>query len=212
MTGVGLSWYGRIPPEYPHNSSSATYSIDGGNPISFQLAGLPAGSNSLLLNQIFFTTPTLTAGPHSLLVVNGGNNQTTPLNLDYLIVTNSATSTDSPGTTSSSANPVSTSNGTSVGAIVGGVIGGVIVVVAIIVALLLLRRRQRPTTGLGDIPVDPFRSPPLEPQLSLQRELQREPPSAVHLIYEDSGNRFSDEDHTAQSPPEYTKSNPLRSS
>ena len=227
MVGVGLSWYGRIPTNYPHNSSLATYSIDGGNPTSFQLAGLPTGSNNELFNQIFFTTPTLAPGQHNLLVVNGGNNQTTPLNLDYIILTNSAPSSTtsagtSPSATSSSAHngqgAVSTGSHTPVGAIAGGVVGGVVAIIAVVVAVLLFRRQQKGKQGHSDIPVmDPFRNAPIEPQVPLQREVQRDSTGVTHLEYEDGGDRFYSENHSAESPPQYTppqytKSNPLRRS
>jgi hypothetical protein len=161
IIGIGLSWAGPIPTEFPHNSSSATYSIDGGSPVTFRLNGLPQGG-STLYNQIFFSTPQLPDGPHNLRVVHGGTAAETPLTFDYLVVTtgsSTATSTSSPTPTSMTPQPPD-SHETPVGAIVGGVLGGII---AIILGLLFLvwRRKRRRNVQLQEDPKLPQDMSPL---------------------------------------------------
>jgi len=87
MIGTGLSWYGFRPTELSHNATSAAYSIDAGDPVSFPLTGLPEGAHTTVYNQLFFSTPKLLDGFHSLVVFHGGDNQHTPLTLTHLVVT-----------------------------------------------------------------------------------------------------------------------------
>ncbi|KDR68491.1 hypothetical protein GALMADRAFT_256714 [Galerina marginata CBS 339.88] len=102
FTGVQLSWFSLIPGgDVPGAQASATYSIDGGTPVSFLLAGLTAGAMEPY-NQIFFQTPQLSAGKHHLEVIHGGNGQTTPLSLDYLVIQNAPVQAGSSGTTGAS--------------------------------------------------------------------------------------------------------------
>jgi hypothetical protein len=172
-TGKGLSWVSFIPTELPHNPTSATYSIDGGSPVSFNLPGLPANAGTTVYNQFFFSTPDLPPGPHTLLVVHDGTPQQTPLTLSYLIVTNTSSSaaTLTPNSSSipTSTNPLSTptqsaskSGGPPIGATVGGVVGGVIALVLVLVLLFLYRqRRKRASQGESllsdpDATVTPF--------------------------------------------------------
>ncbi|RDB27359.1 hypothetical protein Hypma_004464 [Hypsizygus marmoreus] len=157
FTGTSLSWVGYIPTELPHNSSSGTYSIDGGSPVTFRLEGLPAGGTVTVYNQVFFSTPELAPGPHSILVTYTGNRQLTPLTLDYLYITSTSSpqttsdpSSSSPSTSispSSTVNPSSTSevkqnSDPPVGAIVGGVIGGIAIIAAILFFFWWRRRKH----------------------------------------------------------------------
>lgn len=77
FTGKGLSWFGFIPTEFSHNSTTASYSIDGGNPVTFRLNGLPQDTIPTVYNQNFFSTPALAAGPHTLYVVHHGTDKET---------------------------------------------------------------------------------------------------------------------------------------
>ena len=92
-------------------------------------------------NQLFFEVSGLSPGQHRIEVVHGGNNQTTPLSLDYVIIQNAATlnSSGTDGSNLSSAEH----KGASTGAIAGGAVGGVVMFIAVILLLLLLRRRRK---------------------------------------------------------------------
>jgi hypothetical protein len=85
--GTSLKWFSLIPSDEPLASTVATYSVDGGTPVTFSLAGLAAGAMELY-NQLFFEASGLSAGQHRIEVVHGGNSQTTPLSLNYVVVQN----------------------------------------------------------------------------------------------------------------------------
>ncbi|KAG6844440.1 hypothetical protein H0H87_006981, partial [Tephrocybe sp. NHM501043] len=161
FVGTSVTWVGFIPTEYPHNAATGSYSIDGSAAVSFNLNGLSATATTTVYNQAFFTTPDLTAGPHSLLVTyNGGAGASTPLTLDYLLVTNTSLPSTAGATTvapSSPTSPAASSGGnvsqrpetasdsaTPVGAIVGGVVGG-LAFIAILLLIVWWCRRNRAT-------------------------------------------------------------------
>ncbi|KAF5344751.1 hypothetical protein D9756_011075 [Leucocoprinus leucothites] len=93
--GTSISWYAYIPTEWPHNRSQGSWSMDGGEEITFSLEGLPADAKTTVYNQKFFTTPEFPVGTHNLVVTFHGSNQTTPLCLDYLYVKNGSFPTSS---------------------------------------------------------------------------------------------------------------------
>lgn len=82
-------WQGWIPRELPRLPASATYSIDGSNPVSFQLNGLRENEGTAY-NQIFFTTPELKPGPHTLELVHQGSKQQTPLTMHVMYIANNS--------------------------------------------------------------------------------------------------------------------------
>ncbi|KAF9458825.1 hypothetical protein BDZ94DRAFT_1269754 [Collybia nuda] len=141
FVGRSLSWIGFIPNEFSHAASSATYSIDGSPPTSFQLNGLPPGTTNTLFHQTFFTTPELRAGSHNLLVTHHGTDQQTPLTLDYLHVT---TGLGPPPT----APPQLARRKPPIGIIVGAVVGGM-TVVSFCLFLFWLYRKRHPKIHLG---------------------------------------------------------------
>jgi hypothetical protein len=150
MLGTSVSWVGFIPNELPHNASSATYSVDGGPPIFFPLKGLSPGPSNTFYNQFFFTTPELTPGAHSLVVVHQGTAQQTPLTLDFLYVTNTSTPvtpSPTPSTNSTTTIPSPTpqphNHGPPIGAIVGGVVGGLALIALTLFFLWWYKREQR---------------------------------------------------------------------
>lgn len=148
-TGTSLTWVGFIPTELPHNKSTASYSIDSGSSSRFELTGLTPTATTTVYNQVFFTTPDLPIGNHTIIVTYEGNN--TPLTLDYLLVgdapllvaantnasastvaTVNATATTFPPSFTSSTSTVSSvltpslkaHSSTLIGPIIGGVIAG----------------------------------------------------------------------------------------
>ncbi|KAF8875437.1 hypothetical protein BD779DRAFT_212451 [Infundibulicybe gibba] len=153
--GKSVSWIGYIPREFALDPTSARYSIDGGKPESFRLNGLSDNSTSVY-NQVFFTTPDLTPGHHSLLVTHDGQRNQTPLTLNYLLVAN-ASAPSLPPVTSSTPTPSNSSKPSSsvpVGAIIGAVVGGVAVLC--IVAFFIWRRtRQRRVIVYDRADIDP---------------------------------------------------------
>ncbi|KAF8880146.1 hypothetical protein BD779DRAFT_1676025 [Infundibulicybe gibba] len=154
--GTSVSWVGFTPQMPLEPTSHATYSIDKANPVVF---GLPSGSSSEnLTNQVIFTSPTLSSGPHSLEVTYLGNSATPPLTLNHLVIANVSTaSAQVPPATSASTDKPSVS--APIGAIIGGVIGGIAV---LCFAISLLRRRSRQRkTGHGRFGnVDDTTTPP----------------------------------------------------
>jgi hypothetical protein len=147
--------------------------------MTFKLPGLAANATEQY-NQLFFEASGLSPGQHRIEVVHGGNNETTPLSLAYVVIQNAppapASSTSSPG---SSSTPTPNSSpakhkGATTGGIAGGALGGVVVLVAVILFLLLLRRRRKRNDLDIDLNqemsllniVDPFSTPPSTPILS----------------------------------------------
>ncbi|KAJ3511616.1 hypothetical protein NLJ89_g4003 [Agrocybe chaxingu] len=151
-------------------NSSATYQVDGGDPVSFDVAG---GSGIEATGLQLFETPTRTSGAHTLTVTYTGSQARMPLVVSSLIVqedpnapTSFPSSPPSPSpddsgsssagvsrnTTSSVATSVTGSGGTKIplAPIVGAVAGGVAVLLVIIIILCLRLRKKkraaRPTT------------------------------------------------------------------
>ncbi|KAG5644964.1 hypothetical protein DXG03_007334 [Asterophora parasitica] len=148
FTGTQLTWVGYIPVELPGNSSSASYAIDGGSPNSFNLYGHPPTDGTSSFNQLFFTTPQLAPGPHSIAVTYNGNAQYTPLTLDYIYLTTSpskiaAGADPSADPSAGFTKPLGATKRVRVGAIVGGVIGGVAVVILIAFIFFWRARRRK---------------------------------------------------------------------
>lgn len=106
----------------------------------FPLRSPSSSDDPSIYNQFYFTIPDVKAGPHTLTVTFLGDNQTTPLCLDYLYVKN--------GTFPTSADPSSTTpNGTPgseshIGAIIGDVLGGLAFIIVIMGGLLFWRHRK----------------------------------------------------------------------
>jgi len=186
VIGTSLKWFSYIPTD--SSPASATYSVDGGTPITFKLSGLAANATEQY-NQLFFEASGLNPGQHRIELVHGGNNQTTPLSLVYVVVQNAPASAGSTASTSSagfSSTPTPNSlgangsnsssaehKGATTGGIAGGTLGGVVVLVAVILFLLLLRRRRKRNDLDVDLNqemsllniIDPFSTPPSSPIL-----------------------------------------------
>ncbi|KAH6888342.1 hypothetical protein BKA70DRAFT_1079473, partial [Coprinopsis sp. MPI-PUGE-AT-0042] len=142
-----------LHPHYaPKASTTATYTLDGGPPVTFALRG-PGKDEDTIFNQRFFETPPLSPGSHRILVVYGGNQETTPLTLTHLSIEGANSVSLSalyiPSQTSnSSSRPNSdqteavASTTRPVGAIIGGTVGGFAIIVAFTLAIFLLLRRR----------------------------------------------------------------------
>ncbi|KAF8965617.1 hypothetical protein BDZ97DRAFT_1658706 [Flammula alnicola] len=160
--GESLTWFGFYNSSVPFAATTGTYSIDSGNPISFNLNGVASQNTGAQLNQIFFSTGQLPNKQHSLQVVYQGDNNTTPLSIYCVIIqngtgpvlaaSNGASSVPSGSTsvgassTSSGANSTTTPNPSSLpthhsnhtGIIVGCVIGA-LALALLIFAFLFVR-------------------------------------------------------------------------
>ncbi|KAJ7248174.1 hypothetical protein B0H12DRAFT_1186624 [Mycena haematopus] len=160
--GTQVSLFGYVPTELPHNSTSGSYTIDGGPPVAFTLAGLAAQSPTLY-NNLFFTTNTLTPANHNLVVSYAGDSSKTPLAVGAFYVTNTSTlsTTSTTPNNPASSDTAKTTNTKSkpspVGAIAGGAIGCV-AVLAILVGLFFWcrRRRRRSLQAQADTSANPF--------------------------------------------------------
>ncbi|KIJ44500.1 hypothetical protein M422DRAFT_47263 [Sphaerobolus stellatus SS14] len=161
FTGKSVTWIGFYPDitQYLQNASTATYSVDDGNPTTFPLFSGNLNISGSVFNQIFFKTPDLVPGPHVLKVTYQGTTEQMPLALDHLFVENdtisavpggpSTTGTSLPATTSTSL-PSSTASSRFVrhrdiliGGIVGGAMGGILILVACLSLWIWNRKRQR---------------------------------------------------------------------
>jgi hypothetical protein len=151
ISGTSVSWVGYIPVELPHRSASGTYTIDDGEPVNFNLAGLPADEENSQYNQIFFTTMEGDMGPHTLTVTFFGSEDTTPLTLGHLYINNRSLAPPPKATSITSIVPSPTTvansdtgkrSGPNINAILGGMIGGLGFLIIITGAVLWRRHRR----------------------------------------------------------------------
>lgn len=156
-----MSWFGRTLRQSPPNPTFATYSVDGQEPVAFSINVHSLNTTS---NEIYFTTPDLTPGPHILSVTHNGTTNQTPLILDYIYVTNASDSNPSlqtavtqPLSPTHPSNPPFLSRRAPVDAIAGGVIGG-LVLVGVVAGFLFWRLRRRHRTSAGDEVLLPYPS------------------------------------------------------
>ncbi|EFI28315.1 hypothetical protein CC1G_13844 [Coprinopsis cinerea okayama7 len=152
--GTRLSWWGFIPTELPHDSTSGAFAIDGEEPTNFPLRGLPEES-ATIYNQMFFQTAELLPGPHKLFVMYRGSSSTTPLTLTHLLIHDgnfTAPGPDEPSIFDTANTPEpslppsalpDTGNKTPVGAIVGGTLGGLFLLALTAFIVVFLRRRKK---------------------------------------------------------------------
>ncbi len=136
-----------MPTEFPHTGATGTWSIDGGEATQFLLAGLPTDSTTTIYDQFYFTTPEVQAGSHTLTVTFLGDNNTTPLCIDFLYVkngtfplANNITTTPNQNTPDNHGTPPQSRTSTST--ILGSVLGGLAFAVIIMGIFLFWRRRR----------------------------------------------------------------------
>ncbi|KAF9474381.1 hypothetical protein BDN70DRAFT_924629 [Pholiota conissans] len=114
VTGPGsVIWMGYYLQQFPSAATTATYTIDGGNPLEFDLNGMQAQSTGAELNQRFFTMAgPLSPGQHILNVTYNGNNDTTPLSLYSFTVLNGTSSDVGIGGPIGASHPVAATDST----------------------------------------------------------------------------------------------------
>ncbi|KAJ7107900.1 hypothetical protein C8R44DRAFT_320710 [Mycena epipterygia] len=164
LSGTSVTMFGQVYNQYATNATSASYTIDGGAPTTFHLPGLPSNQSDDQYNQVIFTVPALSNGPHTLTVTHGGDINHTPLPCHGFWVTNttslaSQTSVSSFGPSMPTQSP-NFSEGTSGrrskdGAIVGGVVAGLLMLV-ILTGIYLWHLRRKRRGGTESMPVSPY--------------------------------------------------------
>lgn len=145
FVGDSLDYYGFIPANFPHTSSSAQYSIDGQSPTTFTLPGLNSSSSNpqqSLFNQKFFSTGPLTQGPHTLSVRNRGSSNVTPLTFSFALISNGSTPSRNPSPIPIPTIPSQHHSNHPVG-IIAGVAAGVAVAGVIVIAVVVYVVRRR---------------------------------------------------------------------
>ncbi|KAJ7445165.1 hypothetical protein B0H11DRAFT_1746937 [Mycena galericulata] len=230
--GTSVSLFGNVPAQTAHNASFATYTLDGGLPVNFTLAGLRADGPTYY-DVLILQTPVLPNGPHTLVITHGGDNSTTPLPVDQFFVANttlaaSPSASESPPahTASPSSTFATEKSSPPIGAIVGGTIAGLVLLAGLVLGAVLWRRaRARRRVGQGmQPPVAPYAV--LTPQVVLPKS-EREMASMTSLSrggapargrgrtgvrynhHEDSGVRIpflgaEQEDEIVEVPPRYS--------
>jgi len=163
FTGTGIAVYGTIAGGIRVGAPISTYSIDGGTPVEYEAdAGL-----SVQYSVLFFESPTLPLGEHTLAITNAGAADA-PFYLDMIavtppdepLVTTVTQTTTQPASTvqgrtititesaptasgsSSNAESAGASSSTNAGAIAGGIIGGVALLALLAGAIFFWRRRR----------------------------------------------------------------------
>ncbi|KAF5329559.1 hypothetical protein D9619_009238 [Psilocybe cf. subviscida] len=161
--GRAVWWYGYYIYNMPSNSSFPTYTLDGGDPVSFSTYAFTVfGINGTLLpdnstQKTLFNVPLDTEyGNHSIKVVHNGSSETTPLTLQYMVLLGATPPSSSAPSLSSSpsglftSTPATTSPPTtsqsskshSTGPIVGAIIGGCAFVLIFSFFMLVAYRRR----------------------------------------------------------------------
>ncbi|KAJ7753542.1 hypothetical protein B0H16DRAFT_1418692 [Mycena metata] len=151
--GTSVTLFGNALGQYPGNVTSASYTIDGGPPVAFNVTGKlnPAdGPGPVRFNLLLFTTPALTNGPHTLVITHGGDIDHAPLFVGAFYVT--ATNA-----------PSSSKRGISAGTITGAVVGAVVFLASLLATFYLCRRKRRRRDADAEKPtIEPYSSPPAE--------------------------------------------------
>ncbi|KAJ7508785.1 hypothetical protein B0H11DRAFT_2431861 [Mycena galericulata] len=178
LPGKAIKMYGSITDI----GMKASMVVDGGVAEVFAPSSLPES----VTNNLIFSSGVLDDGNHTLVVTSEG---TSPMWMDYVLVTPSTLLNASPTSSGSSASSTlpatsSTAKSTPIGTIVGGVVGGLVVIAALAgAAIFSFRRRTQnsmpfPITMRHDVTPTPFsgflaarRAAILSPSVSRPRKL-----------------------------------------
>lgn len=168
-----MEMYGVIPFDlktaYGSDPDKATYSLDNGPQVTFDLPGIGGSITETIQDQMFFNVSNLSPGRHSLVVEPSGTGGTlVPLTFNYFhihnITSSGGTGTPSGPNTAPIAEQISPSKGLPMGAIVGIAVGTVAIVAFLLtLAFVLYRhRRHRGSVELEkvDMATTPFLPPP----------------------------------------------------
>ncbi|KAF8912164.1 hypothetical protein CPB84DRAFT_1841851 [Gymnopilus junonius] len=142
---INLTWYGFYDNTLPLAPTTATYTINGQAPVSFNLNGSAAQATGIQYNQIFFQTHQLSPGNHSIQVVYQGNSTFVPLSLNSIVVQHSSINThvySAIGVRQPTSTPAS-DHSINTGAVIGGALGGLALLVALGMAFLFWHLRRK---------------------------------------------------------------------
>ncbi|PPQ86946.1 hypothetical protein CVT25_009830 [Psilocybe cyanescens] len=154
FNGVSLTWLGVYNNNVSGPSTTATYTINGSNPVTFPVNNFASNSTPVMFDQIVFQTANYPRGLHNLEVTYEGDSHMAPLTLKSLIVQNITEPRSTPAssnTSSPSAIPsatISPSNSGSnhrphaSGPIAGGAVGGFLLLIITSLCLILWKRRK----------------------------------------------------------------------
>ncbi|KAH6902397.1 hypothetical protein BKA70DRAFT_1112962, partial [Coprinopsis sp. MPI-PUGE-AT-0042] len=136
FTGSGATFIGNVPDGFPGAKSTATYSINSGPPIPFDVPGLGTGVLPMYRQPLFKIT-NLGSGIHELIVTYNG--PAAPLVFDHLQVEDGdimqSSLTPGGGGAGGKKAPV--------GAIVGGAVGGAALLFVLLALILWMRKRKK---------------------------------------------------------------------
>jgi len=135
LLGVGLTLIGLTPSLsiYPNKQSSGTYKIDGGSEVQFTLKALKSDTAPTNHHQTLFQITGLAPTRHNITITYRGDNTTTPLAVNTIIVQHSPES--AAGIVSpKSSNP---------GPIIGGVLGGLGLILLVSLVLFVVKKKKR---------------------------------------------------------------------
>lgn len=130
LVGQGIIFGGYTPGDPDALDGMATYTLDDGAPIAFNIPATAVNK----VYQPYFSIPSMEPGPHRLEVINKGNDSTTPLAFSYIYTKNAP----------ASAQPASQPNRLSkiIGGAVGGGLGAILLVVLLVFGVIEIRKRR----------------------------------------------------------------------
>ena len=165
LLGERIELAGYMTSSMPRAAGAATYSVDGGTPVPFEIpAWTPSfrgsGSNESIMRYTLFTTPKTSPGLHTLELVNQGNASTVPLPLHYFVVhhgdllsatgtvrgpataTKSSTATGLPSGSQSGSLTSPQGQKNNIGIIVGVIVGMLVLIGAAVLLFFWIRRNR----------------------------------------------------------------------
>ncbi|PPQ90588.1 hypothetical protein CVT25_006108 [Psilocybe cyanescens] len=180
FTGASVAGLGIYDNSFAHNSSVASYAVDGGEAVFLIIENLSSNELVSLNNQILFQTPLYPPGQHQIQILYHGSSdsETAPLILTSMVVHNHTMNLDTSSdltlpitSTNLAPNPSSTSPPTSGGAklssqkdinrtvpIILGLCGALLIILCALGFIYYRRRRLRlhQLASSEDRIVDPF--------------------------------------------------------
>ena len=148
LTGIGVQALGQSNEDDTPNSKGATYAIDGGPAVSFDI---PTSQTSFFYNVNLFDVSNLSFQEHTVTMTFTGDPTKAPLAVDYFFVYNPPPITSTNNNTTQVGPPGSgptntagaTEGSTPTSAIIAGVVGALVLLILAALLPFCLRRRRR---------------------------------------------------------------------